>query len=216
MHHAAHHHHISSKSIAGGSMAETIGGAGGLTLAILGLAGVFPMYMAAIGTIGVGAGLLLQGISIAARYADIQARTAEDRAEQGEISSGVTMEMLGGAAGVALGILALLGVYPITLLAAAAIAFGGTLLFGSGAQVEMREISGTEEDMRARRLTARSVEASGGIQVLVGIGSVALGILALVGIAPLPLILVAVLSCGASALLSGGALTSRMMSVLRH
>jgi hypothetical protein len=48
----------------------------------------------------------------------------------------------------------------------------------------------------------------------VAIGAVTLGILALVGIMPQTLVLVAVLCIGGAALLSGGALTSKMVSLL--
>jgi len=55
-----------------------------------------------------------------------------------------------------------------------------------------------------------------GAQALGGNAAITLGILALVGIVPQTLVLVSVLCIGGAALLSGGALTSKMVSLLYH
>ena len=51
-----------------GSGAEAIAGAGALVLAVLGLAGTFPMILAAITVIAAGAAFLFQGAALAPRY----------------------------------------------------------------------------------------------------------------------------------------------------
>jgi hypothetical protein len=126
----------------------------------------------------------------------------------------VSAEIIGGLAGIALGILALVGVETMALLAVSTIVFGGTLLFGSPAVYRAsRAEPGTQIFDEIARQTAAG---AAGAQALVGIGAVTLGILALVGIVPQTLVLVAVLCVGGAALLSGGALTGKMVSLLYH
>ena len=48
------------------------------------------------------------------------------------MGGGFTAEFVGGAAGIVLGILALVGIAPEILCSVAVLVFGGTLLFGSG------------------------------------------------------------------------------------
>ncbi|HKU42594.1 MAG TPA: hypothetical protein VJR89_30760, partial [Polyangiales bacterium] len=112
-----------------GSGVESLAGIGAVTLAILGLAGVLPFVFAAIATIVVGGGLLLEGIAIAGSYA-AQARESADYDVRDEsiVGGGMTVQTLGGAAGITLGIIALAAGGAWTLLSVAAIVFGGTLL----------------------------------------------------------------------------------------
>ncbi len=58
--------------------------------------------------------------------------------------------------------------------------------------------------------------AASGTQMLIGIATIVLGILALIGIDPVTLSLVGLLATGASILFSGSAVSSRMLSVLRR
>jgi hypothetical protein len=139
--------------------------------------------------------------------------------------TGTSAEILGGIAGIVLGILALIGLVPMTLLSVSVIVFGGTLLFGSPAVYDVGTAEpkrGTTTDYIAREIAgpagaqARLAAGAAGAQALIGIGSVTLGILALIGMAPQTLVLAAILAIGTSALLSGGALTAKMMNLLYH
>src|SRR5690242_18960386 len=58
----------SAETVAGGSIVETIGGAGVVVLAMVGLANIYPTWMAAISAIALGAALMLRGAAVAARY----------------------------------------------------------------------------------------------------------------------------------------------------
>src|SRR5262245_238618 len=58
------------KMSAGGSFAETVVGVATVVLAILGLSGIYPGYLAAIAGIVVGAGLMMHGAACACRSAD--------------------------------------------------------------------------------------------------------------------------------------------------
>jgi hypothetical protein len=198
------------KTVATGAGAETFAGAGAAVLAILGLAGIFPMLLASIGTIAVGAAFLFLGAAISARHREL---AREAGGGEGEIETGMSVEIVGGLAGIALGILALLGVERMVLLAVAAIAFGGTLLFASPAVYR----TGKAETGRATDNLAREITAgAAGAQALIGIGAGTLGILALVDIIPGTLVLVSVLIVGGAALLSGGALAGKMMGLLHR
>ena len=108
------------------------------------------------------------------------------------------------------------GVAPMVLTPIAAIVFGSALLMGSGAtsRLSSLRIVGHEGHEMARRVTHEAVMAASGAQVLVGLASAVLGILALLGIAPMILTLAAMLSVGASVLLSGVAISDRMLSIL--
>lgn len=212
------------KTVATGSGAEAIAGAAALVLAIIGLSGMMPMIMSAISVIAAGAAFLLQGAAIAARHSYLERMARADHAE-GKLMTGTSAEILGGIAGIVLGILTLIGVVPMTLLSVSAIVFGGTLLFGSPTVygVGTAEPEGrVTADYVVREIAAHGAQArlaaagAAGAQALIGIGSVTLGILALIGMTPQTLVLVAVLAVGTSALLSGGALTAKMVSLLYH
>jgi hypothetical protein len=207
--------------IAGGSVAEAIGGIATVVLAIVGLAGAIPVYMAAIGAIVLGAALLLEGFAVAARFSALLAETAGMRLSNRQLGGGMSAEFLGGAAGIMLGILSLIGVVPGVLLSVAAIVFGGVLLLGIGASSRLNALvidrtwTGQEREL-SRRMAGEMVAASNGAQALVGLAGIILGILALVGIYPITLVLVAYLCAGAAVVLSGAALSSRMMTIMHR
>lgn len=204
-------HESMAKTVATGSGVEAVAGGAALVLAILGLAGLLPMVLASIAVIAAGAAFLFDGAAVAARHRRL---ALEAGGGEAEIETGMSTEIIGGLAGIALGILALIGIETVALLAISAIVFGGTLLFGSPAvyRASRAEPGNQIVDEMARQTTA----GAAGAQALVGIGAVTLGILALVGIMPQTLVLVAVLCIGGAALLSGGALTSKMVSLLYH
>lgn len=215
----AHEAEITEKVLGGGSTVESIAGAGAVTLSILGLCGVIPGYMLAISVIAVGAGLVLEGATVAARAADIISRLA-DRTEEIDVSGGVTVEFLGGAAGIVLGILGLLAIDPLMLSAVAAVVFGGTLLLSSKGRVDLnRAVARTFAGPHTHRdeLMYHAVTASASSRTLVGIGAGVLGILVLAGVTPYAVLtLIAMLCAGASLLLSGLTFTGRAFSALRH
>jgi hypothetical protein len=204
-------HESMARMAATGSGAEAVAGAGAVVLAILGLAGMLPMILASIAVIAAGAAFLFQGAAVAARHRRL---ALEAGGGEIEIEAGMSVEILGGLTGIMLGILALIGIATIPLLAISAIVFGGTLLFGSPA---IYRASRAEPDAVVLDVIARETAAgAAGAQALVGIGAITLGILALVGLVPQTLVLVAVLGIGGAALLSGGALTSKMVGLLYH
>lgn len=195
-----------AKVTTGGSVVEALVGIGVIVLAILGLKGIRQADLAAIAAIAIGTSFLLEGGSVAASYRQFFAGSA---AELGNI---MTVEFLGGFAGIILGILALLGITPPTLIAVSVIVFGATLLLSSGgtAQFGSYAAGGTQEEKTWMLAREAASSASSG-KLLIGLAAVVLGILAVLGINSLILSLVAFLVLGVSVLLSGTALSSRMM-----
>lgn len=215
----AHHGTMihSLETVAGGSAVEAFGGLGTAVLAILGLAGVFPMYLAAIATIALGVSLFSEGGAVATRYRRVLDEAGGGRFEAAELGGGITAELLTGAAGSVLGVLALLGTVPAVLISSAVVVFGAGLLFGSGATARLDAFAATAgSEGRTGQVAREAMRAAAGAQVLIGIASVVLGVLGLVGIAPMVLGLVALLGLGASVLLSGSAIAGRVMNALER
>jgi len=200
-----------AKTVAAGSGAEALAGAAAVVLAILGLAGMMPMVLAPIGVIAAGAAFLFQGAAVASRHRRL---AIEAGGGDREIEAGTSAEIVGGLAGITLGILSLVGIETMVLLAVSAIVFGGTLLFGSPV---VYRVGKAEAGMGVSdEIVGLTTSGAAGAEALVGIASITLGILALVGLASQTLVLVAVLCIGGAELLSGGALTSKMVSLLYH
>jgi hypothetical protein len=115
----------------GASILESMAGVGAVVMAILGLTRVLPGYMAAIGTVVVGSALFLEGAALAARDSAYDLNVGlggQHGALQPSLGGAASAEVLGGIAGIVLGVLSLLGVAAQILLPAAAIVFGAALL----------------------------------------------------------------------------------------
>lgn len=200
--------------IAGGSLAEAVCGAGVVLLAVLGLAGVGMPAVAFTATIVFGAALLLQGGAFAARYRELTAGLHPD--EETEVGGGLSAQMIGGIAGVLLGVLALLGVAPAILTPVAVIVFGASLLLGGALTLRVGELAGSAGRDRTAETLRRASESSAGAEALIGMSAVVLGVLAVIGVAPETLVLVALLALGAGVLLSGGVIGGRAARTISY
>jgi hypothetical protein len=212
------HEKATLRATAGKSFAETVISGAVVVVAILGLAGLFPGVLLAVATIGIGAAFLMQGGAISARIKRILRENFGENSTVADVGSGVSAEVVGGLIGIVLGILALAGVMPATLVAIASLTYGGALILSSDA---MARINNQVVEMGARseaakRLAHEALSVSSGVQLLVGLGAITLGILALIGINPAVLLLVSMLGLSAADLLSGTALGGRMMAVLER
>ena len=201
----------------GGSLAEGIAGGAGVALAILGLANILQNYMIPVSTIALGIAFVYEGGAVARRFAWLLGEATKGRYDVSGLGSGLTAEVIGGLAGIILGILALLNVSPTVLMPAAAIVYGGTLVYSSGISARLDEmwIWRTSEYEAYKDVAHEAVWASAGMSLLFGISAVTLGILALVGLSPMYLNLVALLGVGLSNLLSGAAISSRLLNTIR-
>ncbi len=185
--------------MAGSSVAEGIGAIGAIVLAVIGLAGIMTSDMAAIATIVIGAVILMEGGLAGLTWRRLPSHGANQRQAQ-ELSGGVTAEFFGGLAGIVLGILGLFQALPDTLLAAAVLVFGATLLLGGGAVSRLIWPVQLQVQVPPQNAPGAVVAVGTGGHMLVGLAAIVLGILAIIGMVPMTLILVGLLSLGASAL----------------
>ncbi|MGE5304258.1 MAG: hypothetical protein ACM3TN_13175 [Alphaproteobacteria bacterium] len=202
--------------VAGGSIAEATGGLGAIVLAILGLVGLLPQEMAAIAAMAVAVALLLESTAVATRLSDLLSDREKSLSDTAKLGGGMGAEFIGGVAGGVLGLLALLGITPLTLVAIAVIVFGASLLLSSGATYRLDLLAsrvGQKKPTVARALVAM---AASGVQVLIGIAAIALGIIALVGISTLILVLAGLLSVGAAVAISGSSVGGTIASVMEQ
>lgn len=196
------HEERALQAVGAGSAAEAIGGAAAVVLAIIGLANGVPVAMMSIATIVLGGAILLDATAVGVRHQRLVRDTwgRDVRAPKVRLGTGLSAEALAGVAGIVLGILALLGDIPVTLGAIAVIVFGGGMMLGTVA--------------RRRHDDATNV-ATGG-DVLIGIGAVVLGILALLGLYPLTLVLVALLGVGGAVMFGGSVLGTKALHITHH
>ncbi len=208
---------MSARAVMGGSLAEGISSVGVMVLAIIGLAGFFPQMLPAIATMVMAAAFLLEGGAVTMRYSKLLSETSKDRFDAAEFGMGLTSEFLGGVAGGILGILALLGLYPMILVSVAVIVYGGTLMMSSGLTVRLNALAleGSEETSRFKRIAHEATRAAAGVDFLLGLAAIVLGIIALTGTLTVTLSLVALLIVGFSGLFTGAAITTRMASLFR-
>jgi hypothetical protein len=205
------------KILGSGSLAQGFAGMGAMALAIIGLAGPDVLWMLAISTILAAVALMFVGGAIGARFSALASDPRGGRFGKMELGSGMTAELLGGIAGLALGILSLLGLVPLVLAPVAAIVFGAALVVGLGAISRLNDLQVEKvcDDKESRHIARTAVRSAEGVQMLIGLGSATLGILAVIGVAPAILSLVAMLAVGLSSLLSGSAVGGRMLHSLR-
>lgn len=213
-----HGERVSAEVLLSGALAETLTGAGVVVVSIIGLAGFMPSIMMSIATIGLGMSFLFEGGAVATRLSNLLSEVTEGRIDIAELGGGLTVEFIAGFVGIALGILSLVRVEPTILTPIAAIAFGGALVIGSGVKARINHliISNHTEQSLLRKVAREIVIATSGVEVLVGMGAIALGILGVIHIFPVELSLIAILSVGGMVLLVGTALGGRMLSLFRR
>ena len=206
-----------------GGFADAVGGIATVVLAIIGLTGIHPEVLASIPTIVFGAALLIQAGTMLSEYAYVMYPRGGGEAVTEFGGGSVAALFIVGAAGIVLGILALLAMYTEMLAAIAVIAFGAGLVVSSNAvwhlQVLKRVSLSTREaqDWRfgSQMLAGEMAMGSAGTQALSGLAAVILGILAVVGTYPGYLTLIALLVVGATVVLTGSALSGAALSFMR-
>jgi hypothetical protein len=203
-----------------GGFVDALGGVATVVLAIIGLSGVYPALMLGIVTIIFGAALLIEGGTMLSEYARIifPADAVAAPTERFGVSS-LSVLFLVGAAGIVLGVLALVGINPSVLTAAAVIAFGAALVLSSNAVMNLHRLK-SESELASMRtgteiLAGEVASGASGIQAVSGLTAIVLGIIAVVGHAPGALSLVALLILGATLILTGTTLSYTVMSFMR-
>lgn len=207
-----------------GGLVDAIGGVATIVLAVCGLAGVNPPLMVAIATIIFGAALLIQGGTMLSEYAQIifppgAATSSIDQFGGGSLSA----VFLVGAAGIVLGVLALLGINSAVLTPVAAIAFGTALVLSSNAvwHLYVLKHAAVKAELQTQLagseiLASEMASGSAGIQALAGLSAIVLGVLAVAGASnDLVLNLVALLALGSTLVLTGSTLSTTVLSFMR-
>jgi hypothetical protein len=111
----------------------------------------------------------------------------------------------------------LLGFASILLTTIAGLVFGAALLLGSGLPVRLNYLEmDKEKPETAHRFGHFITRFAAVVQVVFGTAGCVLAILALVGISPVILTTVTLLILGIAVLLSGSAVTSRVMGLLHR
>ena len=106
---------VSMEVVTSGSMIEATAGFAAIVLSILSLVNILPMYLVPIATLVIGIGLLFEGGAVAFRYWRLPAEISAGRWASMELAGGMIAEFVAGITGVVLGILAILGFIPCTL-----------------------------------------------------------------------------------------------------
>jgi hypothetical protein len=205
-----------------GGFVDAVGGIATVVLAIIGLTGVHSEILAAIAVIVFGAALLIQAGTMLTEYANIMYGQGE-QVQEFSGGSDVAALFLVGAAGIILGILALLGLYTVVLTSIAVIVYGAGLVVTSNSvwhlqtlkRMSLMSREATDWRSGSQMLVGEMAIGSAGTQALAGIAALILGILAVVGTFPGYLTLVALLVVGATVVLTGSALSGAAMSFMR-
>ncbi|HTV34295.1 MAG TPA: hypothetical protein VME69_14575 [Methylocella sp.] len=234
---------LSHESAAKGGFVDAIGGLATIVLGVLGLAGVAPNWMIGIATVVFGSALLIQGGTMLSEYAHIIFPPGVKVSSIDNFGgNSLSVVFLVGAAGIVLGILALLGVHVMELTPIAIIAFGTALVLSSNAvwqlhvlkhpiiisaatgtppsesQTTPTQATGGESRLIGSEILAHEMASgSAGLQALAGLAAIVLGVLALAGtgIDSAVLILVAFLALGATMVLTGSSLSGTVLSLMR-
>jgi hypothetical protein len=200
---------ITRRSAFGGSTAEALLGLAAVVLSILAIAGVLVVPLAAIAVITVAAALLFESAAIATG----PGASDESEAARAMAFSGAGADLVTGMAALILGVLALIGIGPLTLLPVSILVLGAGLLFsGASMIIEQLRSYATAEVDRAQN----AISGAASIHVIVGAGALILGVLGVVGPAPILVTLIGTMSVGFSLLLSGAALGARLPRMARH
>jgi hypothetical protein len=182
-----------------GSAFELFAGAIAVVASIIALWG-YSYVMAALATVAVGFALLAQGATIAARW---ERATHIAESERLEVF-GITTELFGGLVGIVLGVAAIFGAMPMTLLSVASMVIGGALLLGGPTQPVL-----AKDDRSRARVTRDLVRSSSGVMVMAGLSALVLGLVAVIAGGPvLTLVSVAMMLLGAALVLAGGSLVA--------
>lgn len=212
----------SGESAGYGGFIDAVGGIATVVLAVIALAGTQSLLLLSISTIIFGAALMVQGGTMLTEYSRIifPSGAAATGTEQ---FGGTTLSIvfLVGAAGIVLGVLALLGIHAAELTAIAAIAFGSALVLSSNAVSHLHTLHSASMHVAGARtgtevLAGEMASGSAGIQSLAGLAAIVLGILAVVGVANgVILTLIALLVLGAMIVLTGSTLSGMVMGFMR-
>jgi hypothetical protein len=208
--------HVETRGFA--SEAEPVGllteGAAGIAvivLAIIALAGVSAEALTSIAVIVIGVGLMVQAFNSAAEHSKMMTANPGTSIQAAEFGGDVMVDCLCGLTGIVLGILALVGINAAHLLPAALIVFGGALLIGGVTAMRPRTLSVSSPGTETAVVTYQGSAAAGGMELLIGLAAIVLGILSLLVTGGWVLLLVGFIAVGAAMLLVSATFSGAVM-----
>ncbi len=191
------------RQLEAGSVFQTIGGIGALVLGILGVIGIAAGIFGSIAAIAAGGALLIGGTALTARYSRLFPDTKSPRTKRSMLR-GLTVQTIAGLGAIALGILSLVGIAPMTLVAVSVLALGAGLMVASRAITRLDSLLIRNEMESGESVSHSAMFIASATKIIAGLGATALGILALSGVSPLSLSLIAMMAIG-TATFAGGA-----------
>lgn len=213
---------VSRDTAAYGGFVDALGGVATIVLAVVGLAGVKSEMMAAIATIVFGVALLVEGGAMLSEYANIVFPSGSRSASIENFGgAGLSAHFLVGAAGIVLGVLALLGIQSVILTSIALIAFGAAMVLSSNSVWKLHQLKRTMLPVDGQSISGTAILAnemaseSAGALSLAGLAGIVLGILAVAGLNPIVLTLAALIALGATLVLTGSSLSATVVSFMR-
>jgi hypothetical protein len=184
-----------------GLLSEGAAGIATIVLAVIALTGISAAPLASIITIVVGVGLMAQAFNSAAERSKAMAAGAAGSPSV-EVGGEVMVDLLTGVAGIVLGILALVGINAVHLVPAALIVFGGALLLSGAIEMMPRPAAITSTAGGQTQIASyQGPVATGGLEIMVGIAAIVLGILSLIFMSSWVLVLVGFIAIGAAMLM---------------
>jgi len=194
-----------------GLLTEGAAGIAVIVLAIIALAGVSPEALTSIAAIVIGVGLMVQAFNSAAEHSKMVTANAGTSTHAVEFGGDVMVDCMCGLTGIVLGILALVGMNAAHLLPPALIVFGGALLVSGAMAVRPRTLSASGPGSEATVIRYQGSPAAGGMEILIGLAAVVLGILALLMTGAWVLVLVGFIAVGAAMLLVSATFSGAVM-----
>jgi hypothetical protein len=183
-----------------GLLTEGAAGIAVIALTIIALAGVTTGVLTSIAAIVIGVGLMVQAFNSAAEEARLTVPATAASVQGATLGGEVLVDCVCGLTGIVLGILALVGINTAHLLSAALIVFGGSLLLGGAISMRPRTVQAVSAGTERQMLAYQGSPAAGGVEVLVGLAAIVLGILSVIMAPAGVLVLVGFLAVGAALL----------------
>jgi hypothetical protein len=195
-----------------GLLTEGAAGIAVIVLAIIALAGISAAALISIAAIVIGVGLMVQAFNSAAEHSRIVTANGGTSAQTAEFGGDVMVDCMCGLTGIILGILALVGIGTAHLLPPALIVFGGALLVSGGVSMRPRTLLVSGPGTEATSVTYHQSSASAsGMEILIGLAAIVLGILSLLMTGAWVLVAVGFIAVGAAMLLVSATFSGAVM-----
>ncbi|MCE5230457.1 hypothetical protein LLG95_12805 [bacterium] len=213
---ATHHDERMTRDFIGaGSAIAVLLGICSAAICISSLMSFYSVAYASLATILVGLALLIEGGSVVARSRKLVSGS-EDIGWA--ISSENAVLSLVGIIGIVLGIMAWSRFDQVTLLAVASVIMGSGVLIESSSESLLGRLRLASYRTRepVERYTHQAVRASAGIDLVIGLAAMVLGVMALTGYASFTMIFVSMLTLSVGVLLGNLAIAGRFFGAFRE